>query len=293
VSAEPSSGFPRQTSESYAGESSTPAGDPLPELRRRAQPETWPELNTSELQDVAVATFGASPGWELIRGTDDRQRVQNPAAYPWRVNASLQILTPDNKVYLGTGWFVGPRTLITAGHCVYVHDHDGNWAGWASAIRVMPGRDTTNTPYGVVTSTSFRTVVGWARDRDPNFDYAAIILPVPLGDTTGWISTAVREDADLIGAEAWVSGYPGDKTGILDGTQWWDAESIATVDYRKVYYDIDTMGGQSGSAVCILEDEKPVAVGIHAYGQALVGNSATRINPKVFANIASWNSESA
>ncbi len=53
--------------------------------------------------------------------------------------------------------------------------------------------------------------------------------------------------------------------------------------------DIDTAGGQSGSAVYRIKDGKRFAVGIHAYG---VGsgqfNSATRINRPVFDNLQTW-----
>jgi V8-like Glu-specific endopeptidase len=67
------------------------------------------------------------------------------------------------------------------------------------------------------------------------------------------------------------------------------ARRIASVGARKVFYDIDTAGGQSGSAVYRIKDGKRFAVGIHAYG---VGsgqfNSATRINRPVFDNLQTW-----
>ena len=56
---------------------------------------------------------------------------------------------------------------------------------------------------------------------------------------------------------------------------------------RKVYYDTDTMGGQSGSAVYRIVNGSRIAVAVHAYGGA-TANSATRINAEVFNNITSW-----
>ena len=38
----------------------------------------------------------------------------------WRVHCSLLITAADNSSWIGTGWFIGPRTLITAGHVVYI-----------------------------------------------------------------------------------------------------------------------------------------------------------------------------
>ena len=56
---------------------------------------------------------------------------------------------------------------------------------------------------------------------------------------------------------------------------------------RKVYYDTDTMGGQSGSAVYRIVNGSRIAVAVHAYGGA-TANSGTRINAEVFNNITSW-----
>ena len=244
---------------------------------------------TSELADAAVATWGQPPPMrESLIGRDERLRITPTSEFPWRANAHLQILAPDNQMYVGTAWFVGPRTLITAGHCVYIHDHGGRYADWARAIHVIPGRDGPETPYGYVTSSDYRSVVGWARDQDDEFDYAAIILPKPMGIETGWLSAAVESDETLRGGTAHIAGYPGDKRDQLDGTLWYDKKPIVHCDPRKVYYEVDTVGGQSGSAVMIDEDGTPVAIGIHAYGQNSFGNSATRINTRVHENIQRW-----
>ena len=50
-------------------------------------------------------------------------------------------------------------------------------------IQIMPGRNGSKLPCGSVTSTSFRSVTGWTKSGDENFDYGAIILPTELGKT--------------------------------------------------------------------------------------------------------------
>lgn len=57
----------------------------------------------------------------------------------------------------------------------------------------------------------------------------------------------------------------------------------------KVYYDIDTAGGQSGSAVYRIIDGGRYAVAIHAYGGS-VTNSGTRITTPVYNNMLAWKS---
>jgi V8-like Glu-specific endopeptidase len=174
---------------------------------------------------------------------------------------------------------------MTAGHVVYIKNSGvPGRDGWVRSIEVMPGRNVSTLPYGKVTSKNFRSVTGWTNTGDENFDYGAIIIPTKLGNTTGWFGFGVYSDADLKGSVGNISGYPGDKPA---GTQWYDAHSIANVNARKVYYDIDTFGGQSGSAVYRIVNGQRYAIAIHAYGGAST-NSGTRIVTPVFDNMVAW-----
>jgi glutamyl endopeptidase len=241
---------------------------------------------TSNLRDVAEASFGPRPDlMETVHGPDDRVQITNTSVYPWRVHASLLITAADNSLWLGTGWFIGPHTLVTAGHVVHIKNSGvPGRDGWVQSIQVMPGRNGSSLPYGSVTSTSFHSVTGWTNSGDQNYDYGAIILPTDLGNTTGWFGFGVYPDDVLTASSANISGYPGDKAA---GTQWYDFHQIASVDARKVYYDIDTFGGQSGSAAYRIINGGRYGVAIHAYGGA-VTNSGTRIVQPVFDNLVAW-----
>ena len=245
--------------------------------------ETFKAPDTSKLQDIGVASFGAAI--ETVHGPDDRVKINATNTYPWRVHASLLITAADNSQWIGTGWFISPRTLITAGHVVHIKGSGvPGRDGWVKRIQVMPGRNGASLPYGSVTSTTFRSVTGWTGSGNQEFDYGAIILPTPLGNSTGWLGYGNYADADLLASVGNISGYPGDKPS---GTQWYDARRIAAVTARKVHYDIDTAGGQSGSAVYRIVNGGRYAVAIHAYGGATT-NSGTRINAAVFANLNGW-----
>jgi V8-like Glu-specific endopeptidase len=148
----------------------------------------------------------------------------------------------------------------------------------------MPGRNGTTLPYGSVTSSNFRTVTGWTNSGDENYDYGAIIIPTELGSTVGWFGFGVYADSDLLSSVSNISGYPGDKPA---GTQWFDSRGLASVTNQKVFYDIDSAGGQSGSAVFRIINGNRMAVAIHAYGGA-VTNSGTRINTEVYNNLVTW-----
>ena len=240
------------------------------------------------LRDIAEASFGPPPPQaETVHGPDDRVKITTTSVYPWRAHASLLITAADNSQWIGTAWFIGPHTLATAGHVVYIKGSGVQGRdGWVKRIQVMPGRNGASLPYGSVTSTNFRSVTGWTNSSggDENYDYGAIILPTQLGNTTGWFGFGVYSDADLLGSVGNISGYPGDKPA---GTQWYDARRIASVNARKVFYDIDTAGGQSGSAVYRIVSGQRYAFAVHAYGGATT-NSGTRIVTPVFNNLVAW-----
>ncbi len=91
-----------------------------------------------------------------------------------------------------------------------------------------------------------------------------------------------------------IFGYPGDKPWA---TMWGTRRSIKGVDPDKLFYKIDTFGGQSGSPVYgkLSNVCQPCAFGIHAYGTGIdpyaESNSGTRVNATVFANLVYWASQ--
>jgi V8-like Glu-specific endopeptidase len=248
-------------------------------------PKVWMAPSTQGLPDIGEASFGPPPAIEAVIGTDDRVQIANTATYPWRVHASLLITAADNSQWIGTGWFIGPHTLITAGHVVFIKNSGVQGRdGWVNRITVMPGRNGSTLPYGSVISSSFRSVVGWTGSGDQNYDYGAIIIPTELGNLVGWLGFGVWSDADLLASTGNISGYPGDKPA---GTQWYHARKIVSVNSRKVFYDIDTAGGQSGSGVYRIINGARYGIAVHAYGGTTT-NSGTRIVSPVFNNLLTW-----
>ncbi len=245
---------------------------------------------SKKLVDIGRASF-RDPDviLETVHGPDDRIRVTNgdAAKYPWSLNASLLITARDGSQWIGTGWFISQRTLITAGHCVYITNSNvPGRDGWVKNIQVMPGRDAESLPFGTRTSARFFTVKGWADSGDENYDYGAIILAEQFAKDPGTIGFSVYSDQQLSAMVANVAGYPGDVEP--SGTLWYDKKKIASTTSTKVFYDIDTAGGQSGAAVYQIDSSGArIAVAVHEYGGA-VTNSSTRISPPVFTNMKNW-----
>jgi glutamyl endopeptidase len=175
---------------------------------------------------------------------------------------------------------IGPRTVVTAGHCVYSREQKG----WARSIEVAPGADGSSFPFGRQSASDFRSVDKWVQDGNTDFDFGAIILPTKeLGQKVGYFGFQSLSSTALKQREIRTSGYPGDKPR---GTQWFMAGPTEKVTCGQLFYTIDTYGGQSGSAVWVQDKDKRLAVGIHTSGGC--PNKATRIRKPIFDLMMHW-----
>ena len=138
-----------------------------------------------------------------VIGADTRRRIRRTEAFPFRLICALEISGPSGGGLIGTGWYVGRRTLITAGHCVYDPDAIG---GWATEIVVTPGRDGDRRPFGSQAATRFSAHEKWISDLEQDFDVAAIHLDEPLEDGVDPFVVEVMPDAALKHALVNVSG---------------------------------------------------------------------------------------
>src|SRR5262245_45107852 len=275
----------------------------LPEYRHpRRQREAFPEsvadevpIGASEpLLDVAAASFGHSAAntdtalLEAVIGTDDRVRVskERMAMNPWRQICALRIVSQTSRTFVGTGWFIAPGVLATAGHCVFLQDE----GGWAKSIRVIPAKRGVDEPFGTVTADVFASVDGWVKQRQRDFDYGVIFLnDKVVGTKVGNFAVDVLDPPELEGTDAQISGYPADRDRAE--FQFFHARPMLDVTDTRLVYDIDTFGGQSGSPIWQETDARGVvAVRIDTPG-GVSSNSGTRITGDIIDNLVKWIAE--
>jgi V8-like Glu-specific endopeptidase len=158
--------------------------------------------------------------------------------------------------------------------------------GWARSIEVIPGSSGTERPFGQAAATTFRSVAGWVTSRNPETDFGCIVLPMGAfgGRNLGSFGFAAWDAQELVAHSAVLAGYPGDKPFA---EMWGMAQRIQTVTANTLRYQIDTYGGQSGTAVYIKRNDQRYVVGIHNYGAA-GGNSATRVTRPVYERLLAW-----
>ena len=235
----------------------------------------------------AVAPPVASYSPESVIVPDERTEITATTSAPSRFIAYLVVTWANYAQGACTGWFIGPRTVVTAGHCVYNTDA-GAAHGWAKTIKVYPGRTGLSTPYASTSSYKLFSVKGWTDYAYPASDYGAIETVAPLGNNTGWFGYAWQASNTFAGTYT-VRGYAGDKPAA---TMWTMSGAITNANTNRLWYSIDTFGGQSGAPLYnYVTGNGYTSYGVHTYGTSIspfYGNSATRITQSVFNNLTTW-----
>jgi V8-like Glu-specific endopeptidase len=218
------------------------------------------------------------PVEEIACGDNPRNEV-NAKSYPYRMICLLVITDFSGEKFRGTGFFISPRCIVTAGHCVFPQGH------WAKEIEVVPGVKGTETPpFGSQKSSWFETTNGWIENKREENDYGVVLLPNDELHTRidrchfGYKIIADNQQQ----LQLTVSGYPEDKASV----QWRGIGPVSEIKPNKLTYKIDTEKGNSGSPVFLGIDDIYYALGIHNYGQC--PNFCTRITKPVVDNFNRW-----
>ena len=282
---------------------SLPAGDP----RFRRAPAEFrgdPSLDPSydRTPDLGVVGWAGGPrtgapeeglrptiqgdrvGDSVIGGSDDRSRVADTRAFPYRAIGFLS--TAGSRA---TAFQVSPYAALTNGHVVW----DAVNREFSRNVEVAPGQYESGGrvffPYGQRTAVRLATNPGWVATGKIQYDYGAVFFDQPFSGLSTFMPLAF-DVKPAVGAEVRAAGYPGTVRGASTRGQWFDADKVVSVLGRILRYKVDTSAGNSGSPVWqTLSGGQVRAIAVHSTGDPTnSGNSAARLVAENFELISEW-----
>lgn len=225
---------------------------------------------------------------EVIIGKNDLVKVKNTLQYPYStsayVKATFKIKNADS-VEIGTGRgsasFIKDNVLITAAHVVYDRESKTE----ATEVEIMPAATPDSNPFGEIKVKEVRYLKEF-RNTAPNelttYDLAVLILEEPIGAQLGTLGLPNNLE-NTKNLDVTITGYSAVNKGIKQ--MYTDTKTILQDTNDFLFYQIDTKGGASGSAVY---DSNNRIVGVHTNGSDPEQmNYAVKLNEKALSFIYS------
>ncbi len=216
---------------------------------------------------------------EIVGDSDTRIKISDTTITPFRYICKISRQLEDGTWRGGSGFFIGPKTILTAGHVIW--DRGVNRKVPNSKIFISPAQNGTSKPFGTVNPVNVVTSYSGFSTTDiaTQNDYAIIHVGEDFNNTTGYFGKG-KWAKDSLGSTILstgklplpisqmklnVCGYPGDKGGLLQYSSYNNAFSF-TDSGNILTYLVDTKAGQSGGPVWVKRDAAlggRVIVGIH------------------------------
>ncbi len=212
---------------------------------------------------------------EVVIGDDERVRVSRDLcqAHPHNTIGFITIEFAREE-FRGTGFLVGPHTILTNGHVVYSENH----GGYAKKIEFAPGqyqdseRARVERPYGYREAYGFEANPDYIRviqkprstlGEEGAEDYAAVFIEQPFEG----INTFMPLQFNTTDIRINTAGYPGQAHGKSTSSQWFSSGfAFGSEDFNIITHYADTSAGQSGSPIWVFDGQTRRVIAIHALG---------------------------
>ncbi len=201
--------------------------------------------------------------YAVIGPTDGRIRVIRPTP-PYSSVCHVERDFGDGRLSGCTGFLVGPRLVVTAGHCTYSLLRRRT----PRRILVTPGRDGARRPFGTVRALRWYGHPLFLSGADPRYDFGVLVLARPFAGLAPALRLRAPGAAELAGIRdrrlIRITGYPSDKP---KGQLWTHAERLDRFGARLLNYSVDTCPGHSGAPVWLVTPRgRRDVIGVHTRG---------------------------
>jgi V8-like Glu-specific endopeptidase len=221
-----------------------------------------------------------------IIGADERVKQNSTLAWPNIYIAQIVSYFPDGTALQSSGVLVGPNDVLASGHALYRIE----LGGYVTDVEVVLGRNGDHKPLGIIDAVAIDVASGWVQEQQYSADYGLVTLPQPVGNTTGWMSTAsISQPEDYLQADVYSLGYPGDKGGAMQ----FQTSGAPTSYTNGIYYfneGLDAVGGQSGSPLILSHsDYGELAIGLVSHENIAPDvNGVLVFSPAIAAQFNEW-----
>ena len=261
-------------------------------------------VGSYENRETTSYSLSKSSQWSVI-GSDNRIQVDDPKSLFYPTTGYMRMTfynvynqkekTYDTLFFRGTAFLVGPNVAVSAGHCCFDDvtnsgDYQDNtynprfpnkvefYFGCESSDDISQGENYTY----YSKATDLFVEWAWTTSMNKNVDWAVIKMDRDIGEEAGNYTLKITDPSPVDGGynsipnnnHVYTWGYPGDKPR---GTMWRSSGTVLSQNDYKLYYDMDTYGGQSGSPVFYEEDNSFMTVRAIHTGSYNEGNGATKI----------------
>ena len=245
------------------------------------------EKKTSIEGDGVDPVADEDGGARDVVGADERLPITNTAKYPFSTVGYLQMENKKGEVWSCTAAMIGPKTALTAAHCLYNHAEQG---GWRDKFVFWPAvNGENNAPFGgfdydtVYVFQAFITDYDGTYDAVWQYDVGLVTFKDPIGNSLlGWLGYTTNDIGDFQGN---LVGYHDDKPFA---TMWRSAcnilaENVSQVDFL---HDCDFAGGASGAPIYFYDQQNKsrVVAGVN------IGPSGNNMNwaLKLYGPVYEW-----